>query len=180
MNYKSEAIDSTVHHLDQISITVKSHMRLKQLLKENPVLDEIMRNAKNYDKKAEIKGVLIVEMVKGGKELIIGSKLEPGFGPVIMLGMGGIYVEVLKDVTFKLAPVTDKESDDMIASIKTQKLLQGVRGEKPSDIAKLSECIQRLSQLVSDFKEIKELDMNPVLVMEKGKGCKILDVRIGL
>ena len=140
----------------------------------------IIKNAKKYDKKAEIKGVLIVEMVKGGKELIIGSKLEPGFGPVIMLGMGGIYVEVLKDVTFKLAPVTDKESDDMIASIKTQKLLQGVRGEKPSDIAKLSECIQRLSQLVSDFKEIKELDMNPVLVMEKGKGCKILDVRIGL
>jgi len=140
----------------------------------------IIANAKKYNKNAEIKGVLIVEMVKGGKELIIGSKLESGFGPVIMLGMGGIYVEVLKDVTFKLAPVTDKEADDMIASIKTQKLLQGVRGEKPSDIAKLSEYIQRLSQLVTDFKEIKELDMNPVLVMEKGKGCKILDVRIGL
>jgi len=140
----------------------------------------IVANAKKYNKNAEIKGVLIVEMVKGGKELIIGSKLEPGFGPVIMLGMGGIYVEVLKDVTFKLAPITDKEADDMIASIKTQKILQGVRGEKPSDIAKLSECIQRLSQLVTDFKEIKELDMNPVLVMEKGKGCKILDVRIGL
>jgi 4-hydroxybutyryl-CoA synthetase (ADP-forming) len=140
----------------------------------------IIANAKKYNKNAEIKGVLIVEMVKGGKELIIGSKLEPGFGPVIMLGMGGIYVEVLKDVTFKLAPVTDKEADDMIASIKTQKILQGVRGEKPSDVAKLSECIQRLSQLVTDFKEIKELDMNPVLVMEKGKGCKILDVRIGL
>jgi len=140
----------------------------------------IIANAKKYNKNAEIKGVLIVEMIKGGKELIIGSKLEPGFGPVIMLGMGGIYVEVLKDVTFKLAPVTDKEADDMIASIKTQKILQGVRGEKPSDISKLSECIQRLSQLVTDFTEIKELDMNPVLVMEKGKGCKILDVRIGL
>jgi len=140
----------------------------------------IIANAKKYNKNAEIKGVLIVEMVKGGKEMIIGSKLESGFGPVIMLGMGGIYVEVLKDVTFKLAPVTNKEADDMIASIKTQKLLQGVRGEKPSDIAKLSECIQRLSQLVTDFKEIKELDMNPVLVMEKGNGCRILDVRIGL
>jgi 4-hydroxybutyryl-CoA synthetase (ADP-forming) len=140
----------------------------------------IIANAKKYNKNAEIKGVLIVEMVKGGKEMIIGSKLESGFGPVIMLGMGGIYVEVLKDVTFKLAPVNNKEADDMIASIKTQKLLQGVRGEKPSDIAKLSECIQRLSQLVTDFKEIKELDMNPVLVMEKGNGCRILDVRIGL
>jgi 4-hydroxybutyryl-CoA synthetase (ADP-forming) len=140
----------------------------------------IIKNAKKYNSKAEIKGVLIVEMVKGGKEMIIGSKLEPGFGPVIMLGMGGIYVEVLKDVTFKLAPVTSKEADDMISEIKTQKLLQGVRGEKPSDITKLSECIQRLSQLVTDFTEIKELDMNPVLVMDKGKGCRILDVRIGL
>jgi 4-hydroxybutyrate---CoA ligase (ADP-forming) len=141
---------------------------------------EIISNAKKYNKKAEIKGVLIVEMVKGGKELIIGSKLESGMGPVIMLGMGGIYVEVLKDVTFKLAPVTDREADDMIASIKMKKILEGVRGEKPSDKTKLSECIQKLSQLVTDFSEIKELDMNPVLVMEKGKGCKILDVRIGL
>ncbi len=141
---------------------------------------EIVKNAKKYNKKAVIKGVLVVEMVKGGKEMIIGSKLEPGFGSVIMLGMGGIYVEVLKDVTFRLAPVTDREAYDMISSIKTKKLLEGVRGEKPSDLNKLVECIQRLSQLVTDFKEIKELDMNPVLVMEKGKGCKILDVRIGL
>ena len=141
---------------------------------------EIVENAKKYDKNAVIKGVLVVEMVKGGKEMIIGSKLEPGFGPVIMLGMGGIYVEILKDVTFRLAPVTEREADDMISSIKTQKLLKGVRGEKPSDIKKLSDCIQRLSQLVTDFKEIKELDMNPVLVMEEGKGCKILDVRIGI
>ena len=140
----------------------------------------IVDNAKKYDSKAEIKGVLIVEMVKGGKEMIIGSKLEPGFGPVVMLGMGGIYVEILKDVTFRLAPFTDQEANDMISSIKTKKLLEGVRGEKPSDVGKLSECIQRLSQLVTDFREIKELDMNPVLVMEKGEGCKILDVRIGI
>ena len=140
----------------------------------------IVDNAKKYDSKAEIKGVLIVEMVKGGKEMIIGSKLEPGFGPVVMLGMGGIYVEILKDVTFRLAPCTDQEADDMISSIKTKKLLEGVRGEKPSDVEKLSECIQRLSQLVTDFREIKELDMNPVLVMQKGEGCKILDVRIGI
>ena len=146
---------------------------------ENAV-DPIIKNAKKYNKKADIKGVLVVEMVKGGKEMIIGSKLEPGFGPVVMLGMGGIYVEVLKDVTFRLAPMTNIEADDMISSIKTKKILEGVRGEKPSDIKKLSECIQRLSQLVSDFNEIKELDMNPVLVMEKNKGCKVLDVRIGL
>ena len=157
---------------------VKVNLTNEQEIKE--AFKTIIKNAKKYNSKAEIKGVLIVEMVKGGKEMIIGSKLEPGFGPVIMLGMGGIYVEILKDVTFKLAPVTSREADDMILEIKTQKLLQGVRGEKPSDISKLSECIQRLSQLVTDFKEIKELDMNPVLVMEKGKGCRILDVRIGL
>ena len=141
---------------------------------------EIIKNAKKYDKKAIINGVLIQEMVKGGKETIIGSKLESGFGPVVMFGMGGIYVEVLKDVTFRLAPITDSEADEMISSIKTNKLLQGVRGEKTSDTKKLSECLQRISQLVSDFKEIKELDMNPVLVFEKGKGCKVVDIRIGL
>lgn len=139
---------------------------------------EIVRNAKRYDKKAEVAGVMIVEMIDGGKEMIIGSKQEPGFGPVIMLGMGGIYVEVLKDVTFRLAPVTGSEARDMISSIKTQKILTGVRGERPSDVAKLAECIQRLSQLITDFGEIRELDMNPVMVMNRG--CKILDVRIGL
>ncbi|HIH07371.1 MAG TPA: CoA-binding protein, partial [Candidatus Nitrosotenuis sp.] len=100
--------------------------------------DIIIKNAKKYNAKAEIKGVLVQEMVKGGKELIIGSKQEPGFGQVIMLGMGGIYVEVLKDVTFRLAPISNKEADDMIDSIRTKKLLEGVRGEKPADKKKLS------------------------------------------
>jgi len=141
---------------------------------------EIIKNAKKYDKKAIIKGVLVQEMVKGGKETIVGSKQEPGFGSVVMFGMGGIYVEVLKDVTFRITPATNSEADEMVSSIKTNKLLQGVRGEKPSDVQKLSECIQKISQLVTDFEEIKELDLNPVLVFEKGKGCKVVDVRIGL
>ncbi|HET6458321.1 MAG TPA: 4-hydroxybutyrate--CoA ligase [Nitrosopumilaceae archaeon] len=157
-----------------VKVGLKNSQEVKTAFKE------IIKNAKKYNKKAIIKGVLIQEMVKGGKEIIIGSKLEPGFGPVVMFGMGGIYVEVLKDVIFRLAPITDSEADEMISSIKTTKLLQGVRGEKPSDTKKLSECLQRISQLVSDFKEIKELDMNPVLVFEKGRGCKVVDVRIGL
>lgn len=139
---------------------------------------EIVANAKRYDPDAEIKGCLVVEMVKGGKEIIIGCKQEPGMGPMLMLGMGGIYVEVLKDVTFRLAPVTALEARGMIDSIKTKKLLEGVRGEQPSDLEALAECIQRVSQLITENPQIKELDMNPVLVMEKG--CKILDVRIGL
>jgi len=141
--------------------------------------EQIVANAKKYDDGAEIRGVLVAEMVGGGKEMIIGSKLEPGFGPVVMLGLGGIYVEVLGDVTFRMAPITTTEADAMPLSLKAQKLLHGVRGEEPSDIAKLSECIQRVSQLVTDFaEEIAELDMNPVVVMTKG--CRVLDVRIGL
>lgn len=157
-----------------VKVGLKTPQEVKKAFKE------IIKNAKKYDKKAIIKGVLIQEMVKGGKETIVGSKQEPGFGPVVMFGMGGIYVEVLKDVTFRIAPITNSEADEMISSIKTNKLLQGVRGEKPSDLQKLSECIQKISQLVTDFQEIKELDLNPVLVFEKGKGCKVVDVRIGL
>ena len=137
----------------------------------------IKSSAKKFDPKAEVRGVIVSEMVSGGREMIIGSKAEPGFGQVLMLGMGGIYVEVLKDVTFRLAPVSPREADSMVSSIKTAKLLRGVRGEKPSDTAALSECIQRLSQLVSDL-GVRELDMNPVLVMPKG--CRVLDVRIGI
>ena len=139
---------------------------------------QIVESAKRYDAGAQIKGCLVVEMVKGGKEIIIGCKQEPGMGPMIMLGMGGIYVEILKDVTFRMAPVTGQEAWGMIKSIKTKKLLEGIRGEAPSDLAKLAECIQRVSQLVTDNPQIKELDMNPVLVMEKG--CRVLDVRMGL
>ncbi|MGI0070149.1 MAG: acetate--CoA ligase family protein, partial [Nitrosopumilaceae archaeon] len=165
-----------IHKSDASGVRVglKTPQEVKKAFKE------IVKNAKKYDKKATIKGVLVQEMVKGGKETIVGSKQEPGFGPVVMFGMGGIYVEVLKDVTFRIAPITNSEADEMISSIKTNKLLQGVRGEKPSDLQKLSECIQKISQLVTDFQEIKELDLNPVLVFETGKGCKVVDVRIGL
>ena len=142
--------------------------------------DEITANAKRYDPGAEIKGVMVAEMVSGGTEVIVGSKREPGMGPVVMFGMGGIYVEVLRDVTFRLAPVAGDEAASMIDCARTGSMLRGVRGRPPSDTAKLAECIQRVSQLVTNFPEISELDMNPVLVMEQGKGCRVLDVRIGL
>ena len=142
--------------------------------------DEITASAKRYDPRAEIRGVMVVEMVSGGTEVIVGSKREPGMGPVVMFGMGGIYVEVLKDVTFRLAPVTGAEAASMVSGIRTGRMLEGVRGQAPSDTARLTECIQRLSQLVTSFPEISELDMNPVLVLEKGRGCRVLDVRIGL
>lgn len=140
----------------------------------------IMSSVLKYKSDAKILGVLVQELVKGGKETIIGAKHDPKFGPLVMFGMGGIYVEVLKDVVFRLAPIDEYEANRMIESIKTSKLLRGVRGEKSSDVKALAECLQRLSQLVTDFPEIEEFDMNPLLVLEEGKGCKAVDVRIGL
>ena len=141
---------------------------------------DIIGNIRKYNKDALIKGILIQEMVRSGKETIIGAKRDPLFGPLLMFGLGGIYVEVLKDVTFRIAPVTEKDSTEMIESIKSIKLLKGARGEKPSDLKALAENLQRLSQLVTDFPEIEEFDMNPLLVFEEGVGTRAVDVRIGL
>ncbi len=141
---------------------------------------KIMQSVTAHKPDAKILGVLVVEMIRGGKETIIGAKKDPKFGPLVMFGMGGIYVEVLKDVVFRLAPVDEQEAGRMIDSVKMRKLLSGVRGEKPSDVSSLAECVQRLSQLVTDFPEISEIDMNPLLVLEEGRGCRALDVRIGL
>ena len=140
----------------------------------------IMTNVKNYKKDADIKGILIQEMITSAKETIIGAKRDPVLGPLIMFGLGGIYVEVLKDVVFRLAPLNEIEIREMIESIKTIKLLKGTRGEKPSDLNGIVENLQRLSQLVIDFPEIEEFDMNPLLVLEEGNGVRAVDVRIGL
>jgi 4-hydroxybutyryl-CoA synthetase (ADP-forming) len=138
----------------------------------------IVESAKRYKADARIKGVLVQEMVKSAKETILGASQDPSFGPVIMVGLGGIYVEVLKDVVFRVAPINEREAMEMVESMKTIKLLKGVRGEKPSDLKAIADSLQRLSQLVVDFPEIKEFDINPLLVLEEGKGARVVDARI--
>ncbi len=140
----------------------------------------IINNVKRYNPNAKIRGILVEEMIKNGREVIIGANRDPKFGPTIMFGLGGIYVEALKDVIFRLAPVGSYEALRMINGIKASKLLDSIRGEKPRDKIALAECIERLSHLMLDFPEIKEVDMNPVIVLEEGKGCRIADIRIGL
>jgi 4-hydroxybutyryl-CoA synthetase (ADP-forming) len=140
----------------------------------------IIENARKYRTDAKIQGILVQEMVQSGKEIILGSKKDPLFGSLIMFGLGGIYVEVLKDVIFRLAPVGQVEAKRMVESIKTVKLLKGVRGEKPSDLQSIIDNLQRLSQLVTEFPEIEEFDMNPLLVFEEGKGACAVDVRMTL
>jgi 4-hydroxybutyryl-CoA synthetase (ADP-forming) len=138
----------------------------------------ITENALKYKSDAKIKGVLVQEMVKSAKETILGASQDPTFGPVIMFGLGGIYVEVLKDVVFRIVPIDEQEAINMVESIKTIKLLKGVRGEKSSDLRAIADSLQRLSQLVVDFPEIKEFDINPLLVLEAGKGARVVDARI--
>ena len=142
--------------------------------------NSIMSSVKNYNPNARIEGVLIQEMVTNSKELILGAKQDKLFGPLLMFGLGGIYVEILKDVNFRLAPISESEAREMVDSIKTISLLKGVRGEKSSDISSVIDCLLRLSQLIVDFPEIEEFDINPLLVLEEGRGSRVVDVRIGL
>ena len=141
--------------------------------------EEMMQTVKANRPEAKLEGVLLMEMAPDdGLEVILGVNKTPGLGTAIMFGLGGIYVEVLKDVSFAFAPVTQNEARQMIDSLQTSELFEGVRGNKPRDKEKLIECIGRLSQLITDFPEIIELDINPLLSLPKGKGAKVLDARI--
>jgi len=138
----------------------------------------ILRNIRAKMPKAEITGILVEEMAAEGKEVILGMNYDEQFGPILMFGMGGIYVEALEDVMFRLAPIRELTADMMIAKTKTYKILDGFRGGPVYDTEAISDCLKRLSQLVTDLEDIKELDINPLIVYEKGKGCRIVDARI--
>ena len=121
-----------------------------------------------------LEGVIIQEMVKGSREMVCGIATDPQYGPMIMFGLGGVFVEVMKDVTFRIAPLTDNDAMDMIKSVKAYKLLEGARGTTPAQIGQIQETLLRLSQLVNDFKFIDELDINPLLISEKtGEGIAV-------
>ncbi len=137
---------------------------------------EITSNARRIMPAAFIKGVMIFEMLKNGKEVILGVTYDRTFGHMIMFGLGGIYVEVLKDVAFRIVPVARQDALAMVNEIKTIGLLRGARGEPPADINAIANSIVNLSCLVSDFPEIQELDVNPLRVMEKG--AVAVDARI--
>jgi len=153
-------------------------LNLKNTMEVREAFRRIMDNTKKFKKDAKILGVNIQELVTNGKEMIIGMKRDPQFGALLMFGFGGIYVEIIKDVSFRLAPLKELGALHMIESTKAGKLLLGVRGEKPSDIQSIVECLERMSQLVIDFPEIQEIDINPLLVFEQGKGSKAVDARM--
>lgn len=139
------------------------------------------QKAKRIMPQANVVGVLVQEMISQGKEVIVGMVKDPQFGSLVMFGLGGVYVEILKDVSFRIAPLSQRDADFMIKEIRSYPILAGARGEEPIDMDSLRDCILRLSQLVMDFPEIAELDINPIKVMPKSiGGSYAIDVRMAL
>ncbi len=137
---------------------------------------DILLNARKFNSEADIKGVIVYPMVKPGLETIIGVTKDAQFGSAVMFGLGGIFVEVLKDVSFRLIPLTLDDSLEMIMETKGYKLLQGIRGNPPKDVTSLAETIVKISELCSDFPEISEIDLNPTYVYEQG--IMVVDARV--
>ncbi|MBN1137710.1 MAG: acetate--CoA ligase family protein [Anaerolineae bacterium] len=142
--------------------------------------DLMVYRAGQYVPGAEIWGCLVQEMIVGGKEVIVGMHRDPHFGPLMMFGLGGVYVEALRDVAFRLVPFDRRDAREMIGEIRAASVFRGVRGENASDVEALSEALLRLSQLAVDFPEILEFDINPVTVFEDGHGIVGIDPRLVL
>jgi acetyl-CoA synthetase (ADP-forming) len=137
---------------------------------------EIARNVRNFKSDAKIVGIIVEELAPQGHEVIVGMAKDPQFGPALMFGLGGIFVEVLKDVSFRIAPLTEYDAQEMIREIKGYPVLTGIRGQKPADIQSLVDIILKVSRLVTEHLEIEQLDLNPIFVYPQG--AKIVDARI--
>ncbi len=142
--------------------------------------DQMRRHIADVMPEAKLDGMLVRRMIPAGREVIIGAERDPSFGPVLMFGLGGIYVELFKDVTFALAPLDRSGAAAMVRRVKAFQILHGMRGEAAADIAGIEECLMRLGQLVTDFDRIVELDINPLIAGPADVGNAVADVRIGL
>jgi acetyl coenzyme A synthetase (ADP forming)-like protein len=153
-------------------------LRLTDTTAVRDAFDLIIFRATRFMPEAEIWGCLVQEMVTPGREMIVGMSRDPQFGPLVACGMGGIYVEVLKDVAFRLAPLSRQDAREMLTELQSYQLLRGVRGERPADLEAVADAVLRVAQLVTDFPEVVELDINPLVVHEKG--AVAIDVRLAL
>ena len=138
--------------------------------------EDILANANKYNDSADIRGVIVTPMAKAGVEVIIGTKIDDQFGPIIMFGLGGILVEVLKDVSFRVLPLTPEGAGEMMGEIKASAILDGVRGNPPVDKESLKQLLLKVSEIIESYPEIREMDLNPVIIHEKG--FSIVDARI--
>ncbi len=138
--------------------------------------NKILKNVNKHKPSARIVGLLVQEMAPQSTEVIVGATKDPQFGPALMFGLGGIFVEVLKDVTFRIAPISEPDAREMITEVRANPILKGYRGQPPADINAIVEILMNTSRLVMEHQEIKELDLNPIMVYEKG--AKTVDARI--
>ncbi len=136
----------------------------------------IIKSVNRYKPNARIVGLLVQEMAPQSTEVIVGATKDPQFGPALMFGLGGIFVEVLKDVTFRIAPISESDAKEMVTEVKASPILKGYRGQPPADIKAVVGILMNTSRLVMEHQEIKELDLNPIMVYEKG--AKTVDARI--
>ena len=151
-------------------------INIKDETEAESAYQEIIFKAKKYNKEARIEGVIAYTMVSQATEIIIGMMKDPHFGPVAMFGLGGIFVEVLKDVSFRIIPLEEKDAREMITEIKGYEILKGARGNPPRDIQAIEEVLMKVSKLTMENPEISEIDLNPIFVFEKG--LQIVDARM--
>jgi acyl-CoA synthetase (NDP forming) len=155
---------------------VQLNLRNASALKE--AFEDMMASIHKAYPEAKIDGVLVQPMVTGGRELILGGRQDPQFGPVVLVGLGGIFVEIFEEVQVRVAPISRAEALEMIEDLRGAQILKGARGHKPSDIPALADALLRLAQLLQDFPEIKEIDVNPLRVFHENEGCCALDARM--
>ncbi|MBI5776873.1 MAG: acetate--CoA ligase family protein, partial [Nitrospirae bacterium] len=155
---------------------VRLNLRSEQDARE--AFDAIRRRVEHSGQRDAMDGVLVQPMVSGGVEVMIGMSRDPLFGPLLAFGLGGIHVEVLGDLRFRLAPLTDHNAAEMVREIKGYRLLEGSRGLPPADVKAIEDVLLRVSHLVESIPEITELDLNPVFALPPGQGCLIADARI--
>jgi acyl-CoA synthetase (NDP forming) len=151
-------------------------VNLKSKVEVQDAYGKILENAKKYKATAKIAGVLVQEMAPQSTEVTVGAIKDLQFGQTLMLGLGGVFVELLKDVTFRIAPITQEDAHEMVTKVKAYPLLKGYRNTPPADLDAIINVLLNTSKLVMDYPEIKELDLNPIMAYEKG--AKTVDARI--
>jgi len=162
--HKSEA--------DGVKVGLSSELELRQSF------GELINNARAYKPDAKILGVTIQEYLPPAREVIVGALQDPSFGPTVMFGLGGVWVEVLEDISFRLAPLSAEDAREMIQEIKGYPVLAGIRGRPPADVGALIDIIQKVGQIAHEFSEITEMDLNPIFTFDDGKGAVVADARI--
>ncbi|KXB06632.1 hypothetical protein AKJ51_03305 [candidate division MSBL1 archaeon SCGC-AAA382A20] len=160
--------------VDGVRVGISSEIEVRQ------AFEDLRLNAKSVYEDADIKGVVVQEYLSEAKEVVIGVIQDPSFGPTVTFGLGGVWIEVLQDMSYRLAPVSEEDAEEMIKEISGYPILSGAGGESPVDIDGIVEIIKKISEIPMEFREISEINLSPVFAFEKGNGACVVDAQIRL